>query len=348
MRAALTRSVEVSALGEDFAEALVLRGRLEESQHRFEALAATSAASAEDRVRLLRRAAGAAAARLVGDETMRLLDEAAETAAAAADPDAAADALAWSVIFAAAHPGIMANPPEQAEITRRLAEARRLAAAGSTAGATVATASAMCLPADDDEAMACSRRAADQAIAAGLPVTASAALDDVCGRQLAAGELADALATVRARGVLMDPLPLSAATAYPFNDYLLMGCEVSLAAGELAGAREYAERLAALPCYRDYAHPALARRFQVDLLSGDLAGAVRRGATFLTSWERAGRHRASTLAVGTYSLAVVHGLVGNDSELRSLARGHRTPSGRLRDAHATALASVGLRPSMPG
>jgi predicted ATPase/DNA-binding CsgD family transcriptional regulator len=317
VRAALTRSVEVGALGEDFAEALVLRGRLEESQHRFEALSAAAAVSAEDRVRLLRLAAGAAAARLVGDETMRLLDEAAETAAAAADPDAAADALAWSVIFAAAHPGIMADPPEQAEITRRLAEARRQDAAGSTAGATVATAVAARLPAGDDEAMACSRRAADQAIAAGLPLTASAALDDFCGRQLAAGELADALATVRARGALMDRLPLSAATAYPFNDYLLMGCEVSLAAGELAAARQYAERLAALPCYRDYAHPALARRFQVDLLSGDLTGAVRRGAGFLTSWERAGRHRASTLAVGTYCLAVVHGLLGNDSELEA-------------------------------
>ena len=96
-----------------------------------------------------------------------------------------------------------------------------------------------------------------------------------------------------------------------------MGCEVSLAAGELAGAREYAERLAALPCYRDYAHPALARRLQVDLLSGDLTGAVRRGDSFLASWERAGRHRAPTLAVGTYSLAVVHGLVGNDSELEA-------------------------------
>ena len=317
VRAALTRPVEVRALGEDFAEALVLRGRLEESQHRFEALAATSAADAEDRVRLLRLAAGAAAARLVGDENMRLLDAAAETAVAAGDPDAAADALAWSVVFAAAHHGIMANPPERPEITRRLAEARRLAVPGSTAEATVDTASAGCLPADHDEAMVSSRRAAERAIAAGLPVTASAALDDVCSRQLAAGEFAEALATVSSRGVLMDPLQLSAATAYPFNDYLLMGCEVSLAAGELAGAREYAERLAALPCYRDYAHPALARRLQVDLLSGNLTGAVRRGDSFLASWERAGRHRAPTLAVGTYSLAVVHGLLGDDSELEA-------------------------------
>ena len=315
VRAALTRPVEVGTLGEDFAEALVLRGRLEESQHRFEALAASSDAGAGDRVRLLRLAAGAAAARLVGDETMRLLDEVAETATAAGDPDATADALAWTVIFATAYPGMMANPPGQPEITRRLEQVQRLAPRGPAAKATVAAANAMRRPADDGEATAASRRAADQAVAAGDPVTASAALDDVCSRQLVAGEIADALATVRARGVLMDPLPLSAATAYPFNDYLLMGCEVSSAAGDLAGAREYAERLAALPCYRDYAHPALARRLQVDLLSGDLAGAARRGEAFLDSWERAGRHRAATLAVGTYSLAVAHGLLGDDDGL---------------------------------
>ena len=338
VRVALTRPVEVSTLGEEFAEALVLRGRLEESQHRLEALAATSASSAEERVRLLRRAAGAAAARLVGDENVRLLDEAAEAATAAGDPIAAADALGWAVIFAAAHRGTMANPPERPEITRRLAEARRLVPAGSTAEATVATASATCLPADHDDAIAASRRAAEQAIAAELPITASAALDDVCGRQVASGDFAEALATVRARGALMKPLQLSATTAYPFNDYLLMGCEVSLAAGELVGARKYAERLAALPCYREYAHPALARRFQVDLLLGDLTGAVLRGDSFLASWERAGRHRAPTLAVGTYSLAVVHGILGNDSELERW----RGVTEHLRDDSITPTASPGV------
>jgi hypothetical protein len=93
-----------------------------------------------------------------------------------------------------------------------------------------------------------------------------------------------------------------------------MGCEVSLTAGDLHGARGYAERLEALPCYRDYVHPALARRFQVDLLTGDLHGAVERGERFLVSWDRAGRHRAATLAVGAYALALVHGLLGDDDQ----------------------------------
>jgi predicted ATPase/DNA-binding CsgD family transcriptional regulator len=336
VRAALSRPIESRELGERFAEALVHRGRLEEAQHVFESLAATAPSDARDRVHLLRQGAGAAVARLVGDEAVRLLDEAAEVAVAADVPEAAADALGWSVIYAVFHPGTMAVPPDEADVRRRLAEARDLAPPGSAAEATVGVASALCV-ADADPAAAETRRAAaERAVAAGLPVLASAALDGVCSSQLPREEFAEAVATVRARGELMDPLPLTAATAYAFNDYLLMGCEISQAAGDLPGARSYAERLAALPCYRDYAHPALGRRLQVDLLMGDLEGAVERGHRFLASWERAGRHRASTLAVGTYALAIAHGLLGHHDEQEEwravterLLDGPRTPANVL-------------------
>ncbi len=311
VRAALARSPEGQGLGDLFAEQLLLRGRLEEAQRRFE----TTAAQTSDpggRIELLRRAAGAAAARLVGDELVRLLDETAEAAATAADPATRADALAWSVIYAAFHPGIMAHPLPRDEIDRRLAEARSAVPPRSSAVATVAAATASCLPGDHPEAVATGRRAADEAVAAGLPLVASAALDCVCAGLLRTGEHAAALAAVRQRGELMDPLPLDALTAYPFNDYLLMGCEVSLAAGVLAEARTYAERLAELPCYLDYPHPALARHLQVDLLTGDLAGAVAHGEQFLASWDRAGRHRATTLAVAACAVATVHGILGDE------------------------------------
>lgn len=314
VRAALSRPGDRRALGEHFAEELVRRGRLEEAQRRFEVLAATAAVDASDRVHLLRLAAGAAAARLVGDDAMRLLDEAAAVATEAGDATGAADALAWSVIFGAFHPGIMANPPSEQELVQRLAAAIDQVPAESSAAATVAVAEAACLTDDDPRAESVGRRAADLATAAGLPVVASAALDGVCAAQLVRGDYAGALAAVKARGELMDLQPLTAATAYPFNDYLLMGCEISLSAGDLPGARRYAERLEALPCYRDYVHPALARRLQVDLLTGDLAGAVARGERFLVSWDRAGRHRAATLAVGAYALALVHGLLGDDDQ----------------------------------
>ena len=128
---------------------------------------------------------------------------------------------------------------------------------------------------------------------------------------------------VNERGGCWPDVPLDATSAYAFNDFLLMGCEVSLAAGDLAGSVAYAERLAALPCYRDYEHPALARRLEVDALAGDLVGAVDRGRRFRASWERAGRHRASTLAPGTYALALVHGLLGHPAGARRVARGDR-------------------------
>lgn len=311
VRAQLGRTAGDRELGESFAEQLVLRGRLEEAQHRFEVLAA---AAPDNRVRLLRLAAGAAAARLVGDETMRLLSEAAGAAQTAGDKDSAADALAWSVIYASLAPGIMAHPPTADLTERRLAEARRLAPARSAAAATVAVATAAWLPDEHPEALSAGRRGAKEATETGQPVVASAALDCVCVSHLLRWEYAAALATVAERGEVLDPQPVAALTAYAFNDYLLMGCEVSLAAGDLRGAAAYADRLATLPCYRDYVHPALARRLEVDVLSGDLAGAVRHGELFLASWDRAGRHRASTLGVGAYALSLAHGLLDQNAE----------------------------------
>ena len=306
LRAALARQLD-SRLGEAFAEQLVRRGLLEESQRLFEALAAHDGA---ERTRLLRLAAGAAAARLVGDETMRLLDEASATGT----PEEAADALAWSVIFATYHPGMMATQPDEADVAGRLERARASAPGGTPADVAVATAAAMRLPGSGADVTAAARDAADRAAALGLPLLASAALDCACASELGRGDYPAALATVTARGALMNPLPLSAATAYPLNDYLLMGCEVSLAAGDLERALAYAERLEALPCYRFYAHPPLARRLQVDALLGDLSGAALRGERFLASWERAGRHPAATLAVGAYAAAYAHGALGDTAE----------------------------------
>lgn len=303
VRAALTRRLD-RGVGEAFAEQLVRRGLLEESQRLFEELAACHD---HGRTHLLRLAAAVAAARLVGDDTMRLLD----AASASGGPEEAADALAWSVIFAAFHPGMMATAPVAEDVRRRLTTARQLAPAGSPSEVTVAAASAMCRPQNSAQVTAAARAAADQAAALGLPLVASAALDCVCAHELTQGEYGAALASVEARGALLDPLPFSATTAYPFNDYLLMGCEVSLAAGDLTQALAFAERLEALPCYRDYAHPALARRFQVDALSKNCKGAGERADRFLDSWERSGKHPASTLAVGAYAMAYLQGVLGD-------------------------------------
>lgn len=313
LRAALGRPGTPPALGESFATELIQRGRLEEAQHIYEGLVASTAADGE-RVRLLRLAAGAGAARLTGDEAMRLLDEAHAAALRAGDVAAAADARAWSVINASLYPGIMANPPPSDVTDRHLAEAQRLAPRGSSAAATVEVAAAVWRPRVDLDAARVARRAAAVATEAGVPLAAVAAWDAVCAAHIVNCRFEPAMAAVAERGRLLDPLPVDAHTAFLFNDYLLMGCELSLAVGDLRSAASFAERLAGLPCYRDYVHPPLARRLEVDVLSGDLDAAVRDGGQFLASWERAGRHRARTLAVGAHALAVAFGLLGRDRD----------------------------------
>ena len=112
----------------------------------------------------------------------------------------------------------------------------------------------------------------------------------------------------------MDSVPLDASTAYHFNDYLLMASEVQLAAGHLRAAAKYADQLGALACYRDYPHPAIARRIKVDALAGDFEAAVDGGNRFLAAWERAGRPISRNLNVTAYAMAMVHGLLGDEPQ----------------------------------
>ena len=90
LRAALSRAVEhpcgpmAAELAERLAEQLFLRGRPHESQRCYEQAAQLCDGTAE-RPRLLRLAAGAAASRLVGNDTLRLLREAATSALAHGD-----------------------------------------------------------------------------------------------------------------------------------------------------------------------------------------------------------------------------------------------------------------------
>jgi hypothetical protein len=298
-------------LAEQFAELLLLRGRPAESQHRFEQ-AAEHAANEGERIRLLRLAAGAAAARLVGDDALRLLRAAAAAALAEGDRPTAAECLAWIAIYAQMAPGIIASPLEPDEVQRTLAEAAAHAQDGTAAEAAVATATTAALPDRHADAVAGASRAVELAQRAGSPLIASVALDALCAAHLALGEYGPAIDAIRRRGEILDRLPLDASCAYQLNDFLLMGSEVHLAVGDLARAAEYADRLGELDCYREHVHPALARRVKVDALAGDFDAATERGERFLVAWERAGRHQATTLAASTYAMAMVHGLLGDE------------------------------------
>ena len=103
-----------------------------------------------------------------------------------------------------------------------------------------------------------------------------------------------------------------------------MASEVHLAAGHLRSAAEYADRLGGLACYRDYPHPAIARRIKVDALAGDLEAAVARGDRFLAAWERAGRPISGTLNVTAYADGDGAWPARRRGEPRTMGRHHRT------------------------
>lgn len=299
-------------LAERMAEHLFLRGRPHESQRCYEQAVAL-ADTAVERARLLRRAAGAAAARLVGEETLRLLDEAAAAALAAGDGSAAAEDLAWTAIYLRYAPGIIAEVHEASESEQRLERARSYAA-DAAAEATIAVAHACGLVDDDPRSTELVARALTLARQAGRPLVESVAYDRRCVYHVGRSELASAIEACHLRGSLLDRVALDASSAFQFNDHLLMTSGVHLAAGHLREAAYYADRLADLDCYRDYPHPALARRIKVDAMAGDFDAAVARGERFLAAWERAGRPVSSTMNVSAYAMAMVHGLLGDDAK----------------------------------
>ncbi|MGH3481950.1 MAG: ATP-binding protein [Nocardioidaceae bacterium] len=309
--AARGRDEAAAGLAESLAEPLLLRGRPEECQRSYEQ-AARHAPTLADRARLLSLAAGAAASRLVGNETLLRLDAAAASAVEAGDPASAAEDLAWMAIFNRWAPGIIAELPDPGTDDRWLARARALAGGRPVADATVALAISLGLADDDPQLPALATSVIVRAREAGRPLMESVALDVLCGFYLARGELTEALRQIARRGDVLDGVDLDAVTAYHFNDFLLMGSEVCLAVGDLPSAAEYADRLSALACYRDYPHPALARRLKVDAMAGDLEAAVTRGEEFLAAWERAGCPVSGTLNITAYIMTMVHGLLGND------------------------------------
>jgi predicted ATPase/DNA-binding CsgD family transcriptional regulator len=302
-------------LAERLAEQLFLRGRPAEAQHRYEQAAELSPIGI-DRVRLLRLAGGAAAARMMGNDTLRLLDAAATEAAFLGEHAAVAEARAWMVIYTHSYSGIMADVPGDAECEAWLEDARAHACGSPSADAAIAAAATTGSPFAHPDTIGVAERAARCARDAGAPLAASAALDHLSVSHLTRADLAKALETLGRRGEVLEPLPLDASTGFQFNDYLLMASEVHLAAGNLAEAARYADTLAGLACYREQDHLAVARRIKVDAMAGHVAAAVARGDRFRIAWERAGRPIAGNLGVTAYTMAMVHGLLGDESGRR--------------------------------
>jgi len=302
-----------AVLAERLAEQLLLRGRPHESQRCYEQAAALIVDGSE-RPRLLRLAAGAAATRLVGQEALRLLDEAATAALAGGDSAAAAEDMAWTALSLRWIPGIISVPHEASESEQRLDRARSLAGGAAAPEAVIAVATAFGLPDADARSTELVAHAIALARDAGRPLVESVSHDRQCAYHLGRGEFASAIEACARRGAVLGGVALDASSAFQFNDYLLMASEIHVTVGRLREAAAYADRLGELDCYRDYPHPAIARRIKVDAMAGDFDAAVARGDRFLQAWERAGRPVSGTLNVTAYAMAMVHGLLGDEAK----------------------------------
>jgi predicted ATPase/DNA-binding CsgD family transcriptional regulator len=290
------------------------RGLLGESQHRYEqaaALAADDQAVVEMRI----HAAGAAASRTIGNDSLRLWRQAADAAAAAGDGSAAAYILARSAELLLRGPGIIADKPPDGTHRELIAEARTLAPDDPRSETAILT--ALTFETDDwDDHVAAAEtagRAVAEARALGDPLLVSSALDALTAVHLASGDVAAAVDAVTERIAVLSQVRPTAVSAFEIADGYNMATEVSLTVGDFPAARGYADVLTQLPFHSVEGHLATSRRMRVEVLAGNFDRVLDDARRFRDGWEQAGRPVSPALASGAYAAALVHGLRGDDA-----------------------------------
>jgi predicted ATPase len=295
------------------AELCFARGLPGEAQWRYEQ-AATLAADQHAMATALGDAAAAAEIRHFGGDAMRLHRASAAAALRAGDRPRAAYHLAQAAELVNRGPGLMPEPVPSTTAARWIAEAAALADGDPAAQARVVIAAGYQGSRLDAASAELAERGITLARRAGDPVGESAALDLQTSRQLAYGDIAAAAASALRRTELLAPLRRQAlGCGLELFDAYQMATETSVAAGNLAAARELAEQVRDLPFYREEGHLATARLLVVTALAGDWDDTAAFGERFREGWERAGRPRAGNLSRGPYAAAAVCGLRGDDA-----------------------------------
>ena len=304
------RCGQAAELAAQLAGQLWLRGRLIEAKNRYEQAAALSPSPA-DRVEYLRMAAGAAGSGFFGTDMLRLLRESADLARSLGDVGGAARDLARMSLFITRAPGIMTETRTGEEAAALLAEAAALSDGSTLAEAALVVAKAFAgyrgLTVERSE------HAVSVAAEAGDPALEDAALDLLTAVHLRLDDIPAAVAAVWRRDAVIGSLPMVATHGFGHGDHRQYGCEVLLAAGDLAGASDYADRLARLPFNREEDFFGRAPRLKVDALAGQFDAVLHNGPLFRDSWERCGRPVVPNLASSASAVAMVHGILGDDA-----------------------------------
>ncbi|MDX5567753.1 ATPase, partial [Streptomyces sp. ID05-04B] len=319
------RRLALSLAGLAFARTLV-----GEAQQRFEQAAALADAAGDPAggAAALRRAAGVAGCRRLGDDMLRLHRAAADAARRAGDPAAAARDLAAAATVAYRFSSTFERVPTAQEAAGLLAAARELSSdEGPTAGAAVALAEAAVVAdafgavqggTDNTahETVGYAERAVELARRADDPVAESAALDALSGAHSWAGRPFGAADAARHRLDVLAAAPRTPAAAHERMDALAMASATALGVGELEQARRWGRRLAGHPLLAEAGHHAVSWLLVADAFAGAADDVLAGGARFLDAWERGGRQRSFSLGPAAASVAMVHGLRG-DHEARA-------------------------------
>jgi predicted ATPase/DNA-binding CsgD family transcriptional regulator len=329
MRAALTwaadrpeQRADAHRLASSMAGLAFARNLLGEAQQRFEQ-AARLAGEAEAPA-ALRQAAAVAGCRSLDGDMFRLHRAAAEAARRSGDTAAAGRDLALAATVAYRFSSSFTRTPSVAEVTAMLAEARTLSGDAPAAEAAVALAEAAvvadafgAVQGDPDNPAHETVRHAEHAVGlarrAGDPVAESAALDALSGAQSWAGDGFAAAAAARRRIDLLAAGPRTPARTHELMDALAMAAGTAVGVGRLPEARRWGGQLAGHPLLAEAGHHATSWLLVADAFSGNAADVLATSVRFRDAWEQSGRLRSRSSGPAAASVAMIHGLRGDDA-----------------------------------
>jgi hypothetical protein len=302
------------------AQLLFLRGRPTEAQQRYEQAAELADNPAEAAIAFA-DAAGVAKCRVAGEDAFGLERAAAAAAVDAGNLPEAAVTLGRASEMVSRFRGMFAEEPPAGTAEALLVEAQVLRVDDARAQAALLNAQAsIAAEADhreppDPATLAMADRAVDAARCCGDPLIESASLDLMAG--LLGGHDVTAAAAIAARRVeLLTPVPLTPSVAVELRDALHMATLSSVGAGDLAGARRFAEMQLHLPFLREARDLATEDLLLPAALAGDWTQVDTIGRQFLDGWRRSGRPAGAGRAIGPSAVVMIQGLRSDEAARR--------------------------------
>jgi len=306
------RRAEGSELAEALATLLFRAGLAREAQRRYE-----EAADLADRpataAHHLAQAAAVARCRVLGEDALRLELAAIATARRHGEPGMLAAALVDAAETIIRFEGMFAGPVPETMAASLLEEARALSVGRPRLLAAAQMVQAHSKDPADPQTRRDAARAVEAAHRAGDRIRESAALDILTSIQLLTGQPIQAAGSARRRVELLDGRPVEPAGALELKDALHMAVLTCVGAGDLPAAIHYSQQLRALAFLREQRDLATEATLTPDALAGRWQAVLAGGELFLEGWDMAGRPAASGRAIGPCAVAMVHGLLGDDT-----------------------------------